>query len=888
MKSSSVVLWSAAAWFGVCAEAASVKPAAPPPRSVGRYEMLDLPLDVQPAAKAPFDSREIRVDARITSPSGRKLVVPCFLDQPFQLLTKNADDDRRAVRLVKIYVNRREWPKAAFRLFIDDVELRSSRTGECVSIGRFDAGPAWRGAEARAVVVETEDDPADKVLCLNVPPGRKGWPGATLDAGGDDWRGFDSLSFWIYPDAAEGGGIGVEYYTPDGRKFARFFSPRQFKFRRWNRLEWKWKTGEVVKGYAPAGPSQWRLRFTPSETGRYSVELRVAGRVGAAQAPAFSFECRPGKNTRGFVRTIAHKRYFRFDDGEPFFAIGQNVCWPRRGIGVTDFKRYFDRMAANRENYARIWMCPWSLAIQWGGGPDHYRLDQAWALDHVLDLAQQRGIYVMLCLDWHGCLKQRGMLKQNPYFRANGGPCDAPRDFFTNPEARRLYKDRLRYLVARYGARTNLFAWEFWNEVDITDDYDEEAATAWHQEMARYLRGIDPYRHLITTSTANADRGRALWALPEIDFSQVHRYNADDKAADILKWCADRAQYDKPYLIGEFGFSAPGRRSMHYDARGLHLHNAIWASAMAGSAGTAMIWWWDNYVHPNDLYFHYRALAAFARRMPWVGDELQPFRATVEYAPGAARAPISFRLAPSNGSWKPASFNRPNTFHISKYGEVKNEANLSAILHGLGNHPDLHNPATFEIDAQFPGRFVVEVLGVSGYGGANLRIDADGARALSRDFPDPDGEDDTATLTQFNGDYAVTLTAGPHTVKVENTGKDWARVAYRLEKLCAAKAPPARAVGLRGRTVTALWIQNEESSWAWTSRYGKPSPVKDAQVAAPAPGAGPYEIEWWDTWRGRVVKTERAKALKSRREILLRLPPIERDAAVLIRPTTRE
>lgn len=38
-------------------------------------------------------------------------------------------------------------------------------------------------------------------------------------------------------------------------------------------------------------------------------------------------------------------------------------------------------------------------------------------------------------------------------------------DFFTNAEAIADYKNRLRYLVARYAYSTSVFAWEFFNEV---------------------------------------------------------------------------------------------------------------------------------------------------------------------------------------------------------------------------------------------------------------------------------------------------------------------------------------------------------------------------------------------------------------------------------------
>ena len=42
-----------------------------------------------------------------------------------------------------------------------------------------------------------------------------------------------------------------------------------------------------------------------------------------------------------------------------------------------------------------------------------------------------------------------------------------PAAFFTDPEAKALFKQRLRYLVARYGAYRNLLAWELFNEVQF-------------------------------------------------------------------------------------------------------------------------------------------------------------------------------------------------------------------------------------------------------------------------------------------------------------------------------------------------------------------------------------------------------------------------------------
>jgi hypothetical protein len=59
--------------------------------------------------------------------------------------------------------------------------------------------------------------------------------------------------------------------------------------------------------------------------------------------------------------------------------------------------------------------------------------------------------------------------------------------------ARAFVRKRLRYNVARWGWAPHLAAWELWNEVDNLDGFDPAANAAWHREMARYLREIDPW-----------------------------------------------------------------------------------------------------------------------------------------------------------------------------------------------------------------------------------------------------------------------------------------------------------------------------------------------------------------------------------------------------------
>src|SRR3712207_803358 len=151
----------------------------------------------------------------------------------------------------------------------------------------------------------------------------------------------------------------------------------------------------------------------------------------------------------------------------------------------------------------------------------------------------------MFCLESFNSLRSRhehAMWLQNPYNRANGGPLASPQQFFTDERARRLFRQKLRYAVARWGYSTHLMAWEFWNEVDLTDQYASTAVRDWHAVMSRHLRELDPWDHLQSTSYARSEGDAAVDGLRELDFVQTHRYGPLDMAADLPEWSRRKAR----------------------------------------------------------------------------------------------------------------------------------------------------------------------------------------------------------------------------------------------------------------------------------------------------------------------------------------------------------
>ena len=163
---------------------------------------------------------------------------------------------------------------------------------------------------------------------------------------------------------------------------------------------------------------------------------------------------------RGFLHVDRNQPYFMmFDNGDQFRGIGTNIGWePRRRRNQKhSYDTLFPRIAAQGLNTVRTWMCPWNMPLEWNGRQlGEYDEDALRRLDEMFALAEKSGLYVVLVLGYHGELQtvsgsfpNNDRWKENPYNVVNGGPCETPADFFTNEQAKALYKKRLKMLVAR-------------------------------------------------------------------------------------------------------------------------------------------------------------------------------------------------------------------------------------------------------------------------------------------------------------------------------------------------------------------------------------------------------------------------------------------------------
>lgn len=441
--------------------------------------------------------------------------------------------------------------------------------------------------------------------------------------------------------------IDAEVSCPDGSKVLvpAFFSRehrRRFDF-----------SGEIVE---PVGRPYWEVRFTPTQNGRHRIRLLVTD-SSTGEAQTFSsfeteFEVAAGeKPRRGFVRRDGRgENFFCFDNGEGFFPIGLNIHtnidlrsetafgYPPLGDGGTrDYDEYFRRCAEYGINCVEIWMAAWTFAIEWSCertdyyGLGRYNLVNAWRLDYLIGEAERLGIYIHLVLDNHGKISSTSdpEWKDSPYnlkgeFAAANGAClESAGEFFRsigdgNPAAE-YYRRRNRYIAARWGAETAVFAFELWSENDLTDEfqanYDASHVTRHLDWASKELRKLDSGKHLMTTHVCsdfnNNLRRKRLWEPELFEYVASDAYydtNSATRFVELLRrHRAGMNEFKRPTLVTEFGGSSGGGAVGRIVA---DIHSGLWGSYFLGLAGTPFLWWHDFALEP-ERGRHYRGFADF-------------------------------------------------------------------------------------------------------------------------------------------------------------------------------------------------------------------------------------------------------------------------------------
>jgi hypothetical protein len=863
---------------------------------VPRYGKLELAPQITGQWSNPYDPDQVDVSAEFTAPSGKTLTMPGFWYQEHTVTTMTAAQARQHMTMLKLYIEEKGvWSShPSVEFFLDDVELRESATGKRVLLDDMEK-PETRWYIPRWVAPSEElaHGGTRSLRFRTEIGGEEEWPGAILPLNGADWSAYDGLSLWVYPRVGEPLGM-INLYFSDA---CGGNSPitgwqvgsAELKPNQWNHLTWDWRGFPTRCSWEPKGAAGWRVRFCPTEPGRWTYRVRVRDRAGTAVSEPGSFGCVPS-DSPGFVRISRDDpHYFDFDNGKAFVPIGHDVAW-----GVADARVLFPKMKAAGENCTYFIMMPDDTDIEWAKLGE-YSLSAAAKMDTLVEAAGKSDIYLKLSFDVHDSLRAGASWERNPYSAKRGGPCTGPNDFYTDPEARKLYQRRLRYIAARWGYSTHIIAWEPVAEIDGGVERDGQAGwgypgkpggeavtamlTSFLKGTYSYLRQVCPYERLFTNSFGGDVSDPAIWALPEVQYTQLHHYDSVDVGRTMSEWCARlTGDFPKPLMVTEFCWWADWTKPF-LDREGVCQHNGIWASLLGGAAGSAQSWWWEH-IDEWNLYPHYLALRRFVEGVDFPREGFRLAQAATQTPPGGQCGPVRFLGSGPFVNAKVAEFT------VLPDGSVTDAPEAPGYLLAAGRPEARVNP-TFHLTCPQDCTFSLHVEAVSP--DAELTVFVDGQPVLKRDLPAENVPGKRCIFSErwklwecrYDEDVTVPLTAGRHDVRLENTkpGISWIRVtSYALSNYAPAAL---RVVGLQGRRLSLLWLQNTQHTWVNAIGGFKPVTISGATVTLQGVPDGTRTVEWWDTYEGRRIGSVQVTAAGG--QLVLPVSPLDRDIACKIK-----
>jgi len=131
--------------------------------------------------------------------------------------------------------------------------------------------------------------------------------------------------------------------------------------------------------------------------------------------------------------------------------------------------------------------------------------------------------------------------------------------------------------------------------------------------MSTYIKAIDPYKHLVTTSISHRDLA-GLNSLKNIDINQKHIYkNTTNIAPTINQY---ETKFQKPYVIGEYGYEWDWLKNFDDFPTEMDsdFKRGLWYGLFSPTPILPMSWWWE--------FFDSRGTDKYIRQVRAVSDEM--------------------------------------------------------------------------------------------------------------------------------------------------------------------------------------------------------------------------------------------------------------------------
>lgn len=264
---------------------------------------------------------------------------------------------------------------------------------------------------------------------------------------------------------------------------------------------------------------------------------------------------------------------------------------------------------------------------------------------YTLDI---KSIYTRFGWDWGGDSilydypRSQGSFAYRERFNL---PEKEAKQWFTNEDCKKYYKQKVKYLISRYGYSTHISMFELFSEINlagleaevvyvntdpnnlqvqmniISNPYDNDPqqplnVTNWHSEMAKFIKNeLGHTEHLLAVSYAGLPNDNdSSYAIPEIDVMTFNSYSDnlgnryDSEKINIQE---QFEKYHKPMILGETGPIA----EYNCDATS-SFRKSAWMHAFTGAAGYNM---WEAQFN-SDVWHHLADVRSFIEDTPEVAD----------------------------------------------------------------------------------------------------------------------------------------------------------------------------------------------------------------------------------------------------------------------------
>lgn len=420
-----------------------------------------------------------------------------------------------------------------------------------------------------------------------------------------------------------------------------------------NPNDWFWKKQKE--------PDDFHIRYTPDQPGkwRFTVSINIKGKE-VVKLGEYMFSCQVSDKP-GFIRVSDNKRYLELGE-KTFLPVGQNLPKPTchyekdaDGKVIRDeyncakcecagyeewcahlkdlpmnmnayltFLKEIEKLKQSGGNYYRFFIFPHTYEIEYDKLGDYSsRMNVAWELDKLFEKSEElelkvhfnlflgypvsKAHYDVTAWDWYAdggddkgyCYRNELGLKE-------------PIEFLTNPLAKKHYKNRLRYIISRWGYSPSIAIIEMMSEINNKfGDYPVEIYQ-WHAEMTKYIKDeLWHTNHLLAVNYDGAkpkeDQGDKSFSLPTVDVITHNIHRVNNRRKELQDAYKTFASYNKPMFFSEIGTGDTEIERCDNHSEWL---KDMWMTIFSGTCSSGINW---NEQHNYALWENFKLAQAFTK-----------------------------------------------------------------------------------------------------------------------------------------------------------------------------------------------------------------------------------------------------------------------------------